>query len=1590
MHQQLLSKSLDSGDAVRLRREAVAHLVAGNVAQGLDGIVRHPQSGALAETNVEGDVDERAWMTVLELYKKQVELAHTPYSAPPHSHVPPSAVRLDFQNLVGNFAAPGEIVELYFSLFSKSESRYVTEEACILVDDGGGILNEPSRQAVFRDLTKHDMQSELYLVCRIIHNGFYRTSGSVSNASVPPRSASRNGLSLASSRRFVRSDAASLNSAPSPATLDVSSTPESMLHHDGAGHKSCRRPFGTTVAELAAVATRDSHTAVLILVPIDEATFSTLHEDLIHSRTTRFEQSSHAQHITVELELLSPDGDQRNLVGCSVVSRLDFPDVNLKDQRNDLYVKLESGEFHSSGTGTATVRSLAQLATAGGSAGSFEVSAEVRSRFGQPLDQALSRDGGQQPVSAFVSTVYKGNEKPLWGELFKVSLATKEFLDSHLFLAVRDWDMRSDLPFAFAYLPFLRDQSAVQPAGTHSLVLYKYDEAVANPAFSQVPAILTRAVESGPPSIPPSISKTLVPLRDSIKIRTSLVSSALSQDDVLLRLLRWPETLAQQPNSIIETLAKLRFCNEREIARFLPDVLGALFALSASLANSTGQLDCLAYEALVSVLGIAHDRRFTGFGKALDEHIAQGFSEPNIGRLVVRTLQNLLRRPKDPESASLLRSSVKVWRWLFGLALRAYEILQKHNNGTSHTALRNDVVGVLAEINTLMRTTMPASIVGTQTLIIQHFASILPLLASVLTEEEIIEVVLSFVESTASQVARDTARTTWIEELRLATAVLASALDVVQNALINPRIRADRSLIAQEQDNVEYLLSLVPRLLGGLDEFADLVNTDAIEQLRAPTSTFFARVTFPSSYPFPLLTCLPIAGVSNSPLATSTERSIQPGVGEIICVLLTLVHLASKETFVGWLHSLQKVEGPDTLAELIVQLCRLAKSALEHDMLPDKWLSFDLFAHSTALKLADANDIIVRRHFLPPQDAAFSFRTALWEVYLGMVLGLVSSPQLAIENFSPQKRRAVWQLTGDMRAEGAALIDRTWTSFALTDSQTTSSPTPYGGYQVQLVPALLTNVLSACLSQHDTLRRAGVTILYAMVMSEYELNGELDILEAATIGHLDSLFGARDHVDASASRTIFVAELRQLFDEGDLGRDQRTRIIAFCESIDSFLKLLLSVESLPEGNEFQEDRIASTLRLLTFIRSIGRTDIFVRYVQRLVDYHLAAGNFVEAGLTLKLHADLYDWNTAASLDPAPDLNLSKQTEFARRAALFHRIIEHLTRGKAWEAAIELATELEKQYEGKMFDYLKLTDVLRIKADLFAQIAKSERQFSSYYRVAYYGSQWPTSVTGKQFVHRGSETETLGSFIDRMLNKHPSAQLLRTSSIPGEEIQYGETQYLQITFVTPEYDRSHPLLALPDVPHFAKAWHLHHGSTFSFSRPLAKDAHGCTFSANDFTALWTEKTVFITEDAFPTVLPRSEVVEIGLIEISPIENALSDIATKREELEALERRYRVVLQTTEEGTKININPLAMALNGVIDAPVNEGVPMYRRAFLAPEVVANLQPAQVALVRQLETTIDELVFHETLEKYASTSNSTFVIFTADDARPHSLRE
>ena len=51
----------------------------------------------------------------------------------------------------------------------------------------------------------------------------------------------------------------------------------------------------------------------------------------------------------------------------------------------------------------------------------------------------------------------------------------------------------------------------------------------------------------------------------------------------------------------------------------------------------------------------------------------------------------------------------------------------------------------------------------------------------------------------------------WLESIRLSVTVIAVMLDKLQQCLVDPAITSDLKALRQEQYNIEYLLSLLPR-----------------------------------------------------------------------------------------------------------------------------------------------------------------------------------------------------------------------------------------------------------------------------------------------------------------------------------------------------------------------------------------------------------------------------------------------------------------------------------------------------------------------------------------------------------------------------------------------------------------------------------------------------------------------------------------------------------------------------------------------------------------------------------------------------------
>lgn len=401
----------------------------------------------------------------------------------------------------------------------------------------------------------------------------------------------------------------------------------------------------------------------------------------------------------------------------------------------------------------------------------------------------------------------------------------------------------------------------------------------------------------------------------------------------------------------------------------------------------------------------------------------------------------------------------------------------------------------------------------------QHFASIVPDLAECFTPEEITDIVISFCDSIAaergpaatqkiilqatlcngplmkseisrailvpnfcrwlkpnltkyeaavlplnsptlsSKEATGNSLANWLESVRLSVAVLAALLDKLHMAVVSPGLKESRHLAAQEQDSIEFVLALLPRLC---DVYASLCNenvaNEALQRSQASSSALSTtqanttHLVFPVAHPCPLFTPARLHG----PDAPSSRSPLQAIKGEIAAVASVLVHVAEPATLVNFLQSTLDVEGHHACSRTMSSIMRTFRSFVRHEAFPATWLNISMLAHKSAMRvLVPALDLLVKK-FVPDRRMASTFDSSLWRIFFELLLTLSASQSLLIEDFSPARQRAVWRLAGDLRGQAAKIWLPTWEALSWAGDVEPDKSSRYGGYQVNL-----TNLVSS-------------------------------------------------------------------------------------------------------------------------------------------------------------------------------------------------------------------------------------------------------------------------------------------------------------------------------------------------------------------------------------------------------------------------------------------------------------------------------------------------------------------------------------------------
>jgi len=289
--------------------------------------------------------------------------------------------------------------------------------------------------------------------------------------------------------------------------------------------------------------------------------------------------------------------------------------------------------------------------------------------------------------------------------------------------------------------------------------------------------------------------------------------------------------------------------------------------------------------------------------------------------------------------------------------------------------------------------------------------------------------------------------------------------------------------------------------------------------------------------------------------------------------------------------------------------------------------------------------------------------------------------------------------------------------------------------------------------------------------------------------------------------------------------------------------------------------------------------------------------------------------------------------------------------------LELSNELVWYYQCYLYDYNKLSSLLQDQALYFKHIAATERWFPNYFRVVYHGDGFPEDLRGKEFVCRGVKLEPVMDFVNFIKKKWPEAKIQMSSDEPTADARAANNQIIGVTTLTrPSLDKRNELLkeqkqsatnVLPipfqraasvalnnqHVPLNVRTYreNAHSLGVFEYAKGVQKSTE--KKPKNEFKDLWVLKTYIFTKESYPCTRRRIEVVARKEELISPIQHALSTIAAKNVEL--LEKVDKV--KTAPPGP-VDVGPLSMNLNGIIDAAVNGGTKLYIEAFITDEYLS----------------------------------------------------
>lgn len=637
----------------------------------------------------------------------------------------------------------------------------------------------------------------------------------------------------------------------------------------------------------------------------------------------------------------------------------------------------------------------------------------------------------------------------------------------------------------------------------------------------------------------------------------------------------------------------------------------------------------------------------------------------------------------------------------------------------------------------------------------------------------------------------------------------------------------------------------------------------------------------------------------------------------------------------------------EDLATIFVTIHRLIKG----DFFPSKkWFTMTAAIMRACMTLSEMCLDVFKLYYVPDEQCTLeTFDAELWGRYFKLVLCIANHKTVNSTPLAPLPRKAVYLVTGDLIGRASYILEQIWDILG-DNCIGTDLDNKYGilrssVYQMTFLTAAMDIVTDFCafsFLRHVDARRVGSKIIWVVLILVWTNENSLTTaIEELT----PQFFNA--YQKGALRPTVFEVEIfldtLLHFIHLDTEDSIKDTLFNYVRFLKEFLLSLAETEDIPSGEEFDDDRTASQLRIFGYLMSMKRPEMLHTLVNDLFINHMRRKDYIQAALSLELLALTYEWNPNDSLPATKYPPLPEQSSFERREYLYKEAARNFTKGLKLEKALTVYKDLADAYDKINYDLDGLSYVHGQISNIYTDLQNVDRLVPNYFKVSFYGYGFPKNLRGKTFVFEGLPFEHITSVHNRLLKLYPGSKLVNSFTEADKLlVSPPNGKFIHVISVEPrlqisdEYATSDKKNDNNKVRLYVENRDL---KTFSSSRRVA-GTHG-------ITDLWVIEYIFETKSTFPTLMNRSEVVKVTEKRLSPINNAIKSLQQKIQELSGLEDMCYKLMKENGDCSEV-FSELSRNITGTIDAPINGGIAEYRVFYTDEETKSKLDPADVELL------------------------------------------